>query len=96
MPQLKLLEKAVKVLSENSMQYMLTGSIVSSLQGIPRSTNDVEYMDLWAEKLGIKSYLLLIHLVHNFFYFLFFPCAACTVKNKNSHCMPEKPEPPPA
>ena len=42
MPQLKLLEKAVKVLSENNIQYMLTGSIVSSLQGIPRSTHDID------------------------------------------------------
>ena len=42
MPQLKLLEKAVKVLSENNIQYMLTGSIVSSLQGVPRSTHDID------------------------------------------------------
>ncbi|MBN1298317.1 MAG: hypothetical protein JW997_01370 [Actinobacteria bacterium] len=42
MPQLEFLKKVVKVLYENNIQYMLTGSIVSSLQGIPRSTHDID------------------------------------------------------
>jgi hypothetical protein len=42
MPQLELLGRIVKFLTENSIQYMLTGSIVSSLQGIPRSTHDID------------------------------------------------------
>ena len=42
MPQLELLEKTVKILTGNNIQYMLTGSIVSSLQGIPRSTHDID------------------------------------------------------
>lgn len=42
MPQLELLEKIVKFLTANNIQYMLTGSIVSSLQGIPRSTHDID------------------------------------------------------
>ncbi len=42
MPQLELLEKIIKFLAANSIQYMLTGSIVSSLQGIPRSTHDID------------------------------------------------------
>jgi hypothetical protein len=44
MPQLELLEKIVKILSRNNIQYMLTGSIVSSLQGIPRSTHDIDIL----------------------------------------------------
>jgi hypothetical protein len=42
MPQLELLERIVKFLTKNNIQYMLTGSIVSSLQGIPRSTHDID------------------------------------------------------
>ena len=42
MPQLELLEKIVKFLTANNIQYMLTGSIVSSLQEIPRSTHDID------------------------------------------------------
>jgi len=42
MPQLKLLEKVIKILSQNNIQYMMTGSIASSLQGIPRSTHDID------------------------------------------------------
>jgi hypothetical protein len=42
MPQLKLLKKIAKILSQNNIQYMFTGSIVSSLQGIPRSTHDID------------------------------------------------------
>src|SRR4030043_1536138 len=42
MPQLELLEKIVEVLTQNNIQYMLTGSLVSSLQGIPRSTHDID------------------------------------------------------
>ena len=34
MSQFRLLEKVVKILSERNIPYMLTGSIVSSLQGI--------------------------------------------------------------
>lgn len=42
MSQFGLLEKATKILTEKSIPYMLTGSIVSSLQGIPRSTHDID------------------------------------------------------
>ncbi|MDP3011813.1 MAG: hypothetical protein Q8N27_03770, partial [Candidatus Hydromicrobium sp.] len=42
MSQFRLLEEVVKILSERNIPYMLTGSIVSSLQGIPRSTHDID------------------------------------------------------
>ncbi len=42
MPQLELLEKTVKALTLCNIEYMLTGSIVSSLQGMPRSTHDID------------------------------------------------------
>lgn len=42
MSQLELLEKIIKLLSRNNIQYMLTGSIVSSLQGVPRSTHNID------------------------------------------------------
>jgi hypothetical protein len=42
MSQLKLLEKAIKSLERESIPYMLTGSLVSSFQGIPRSTHDID------------------------------------------------------
>jgi hypothetical protein len=42
MPQPQLLEKVLAVLDGNAIDYMITGSIVSSLQGEPRSTHDVD------------------------------------------------------
>lgn len=46
MSQFGLLEKVVQVLSERNIPYMLTGYIVSSLQGIPRSTHDIDIIVL--------------------------------------------------
>lgn len=42
MSQQELLRKVIQVLDEIEIQYMLTGSIVSSLQGEPRSTHDID------------------------------------------------------
>lgn len=50
MPQLELLEKTLKILLNNNIGYMLTGSIVSSLQGIPRSTHDIDIIISITEK----------------------------------------------
>jgi hypothetical protein len=42
MSQLELLKKTTNFLVNSRIEYMLTGSIVSSLQGEPRSTNDID------------------------------------------------------
>lgn len=42
MSQQELLRKVVQTLDQCGIQYMLTGSIVSSLQGEPRSTHDID------------------------------------------------------
>jgi hypothetical protein len=42
MSQLELLEKTVKSLEKANIPYMLTGSLVSSFQGNPRSTHDID------------------------------------------------------
>jgi hypothetical protein len=42
MPQPQLLEKVISALNNSRVDYMITGSIVSSLQGEPRSTHDVD------------------------------------------------------
>lgn len=42
MPQPELLEKVISVLNDSHIDYMITGSIVSSLQGEPRATHDVD------------------------------------------------------
>jgi len=42
MPQPQLLEKVLTVLNDSHIDYMITGSIVSSLQGEPRATHDVD------------------------------------------------------
>lgn len=42
MQQTQLLEKIVQFLEDNSIQYLITGSYASSLQGIPRSTHDID------------------------------------------------------
>ena len=42
MPQPELLKRVLAFLNENHIDYMVTGSIVSSLQGEPRTTHDVD------------------------------------------------------
>lgn len=42
MSQQKLLKKVIQTLEEIGIEYMLTGSIASSLQGEPRSTHDID------------------------------------------------------
>ena len=42
MSQPALLKKVIQVLNRAGIKYMITGSIVSSLQGEPRSTHDID------------------------------------------------------
>ena len=42
MSQQELLKKAVRVLEQLDIGYMISGSIASSLQGEPRSTHDID------------------------------------------------------
>lgn len=42
MSQQKLLARVVQVFDEHNIQYMLTGSVASSLHGEPRSTHDID------------------------------------------------------
>ncbi len=42
MSQQALLKKVIQVLDRAGIKYMITGSIVSSLQGEPRSTHDID------------------------------------------------------
>jgi len=42
MSQQKLLKKVIQTLDRAGIQYMITGSVVSSLQGEPRSTHDID------------------------------------------------------
>ncbi|MEK7395514.1 MAG: hypothetical protein AAB116_01125 [Candidatus Poribacteria bacterium] len=42
MSQQELLKKVIQTLDKIGIQYMITGSIVSSLQGEPRSTHDID------------------------------------------------------
>ncbi len=44
MLQPKLLIKVLAVLNENQIDYMITGSLVSSIQGEPRATHDVDIL----------------------------------------------------
>jgi predicted nucleotidyltransferase len=44
MLQPKLLKKVLALLNENHIGYMVTGSLVSSMQGEPRSTHDVDIL----------------------------------------------------
>jgi hypothetical protein len=44
MSQQELLRLAVKSLERTGIDYMVTGSIVSSLQGEPRSTHDIDFV----------------------------------------------------
>jgi len=42
MSQQKLLKKVIQTLDELGIEYMITGSMVSSIQGEPRSTHDID------------------------------------------------------
>ena len=42
MSQQELLKKVIKILEDLGIEYMITGSIASSLQGEPRSTHDID------------------------------------------------------
>lgn len=44
MSQSELLKKVIQVLEAGGIEYMITGSIVSSLQGEPRSTHDIDIL----------------------------------------------------
>lgn len=44
MSQQELLKKVIQALDQAGIQYMITGSIVSSLQGEPRSTHDIDML----------------------------------------------------
>lgn len=61
MSQQELLKKVIHVLDANNTQYMVTGSIVSSLQGEPRSTHDIDFVvaiqKSSAKQLVDKNYL---------------------------------------
>lgn len=42
MQQVQLLEKIIQFLEDNNIEYLITGSYASSLQGTPRSTHDID------------------------------------------------------
>ena len=44
MSQQELLKKIIQALDQAEIPYMITGSIVSSLQGEPRSTHDLDIL----------------------------------------------------
>lgn len=46
MSQSDLLKKIVGILAAREIPYMLTGSLVSSIQGEPRSTHDIDIIIL--------------------------------------------------
>lgn len=54
MSQQELLKKVIQVLNQAGIQYMITGSVVSSLQGEPRSTHDID-MVIAIEKSAAKK-----------------------------------------
>jgi len=54
MSQQELLKKVIQALDDARIEYMLTGSVVSSLQGEPRSTHDID-MVVAIEKAAAKK-----------------------------------------
>ena len=53
MSQQELLRKVIEALGDAGIEYMLTGSVVSSLQGEPRSTHDID-MVVAIERAAVK------------------------------------------
>ena len=56
MSQQKLLKKVIDALDDGGIQYMITGSTASSLQGEPRSTHDIDIV-VSIQKPAVKSLL---------------------------------------
>ena len=56
MSQPELLKKVIQVLEQAGIQYMITGSVVSSLQGEPRSTYDID-MVIAIQKSQVKKFV---------------------------------------
>lgn len=54
MSQQELLKKVIHVLEESAIEYMVTGSLVSSIQGEPRSTHDIDII-IAIDKLKAKE-----------------------------------------
>ena len=54
MSQQKLLNKVIQSLEDAKIQYMITGSLVSSLQGEPRSTHDIDIV-IAVQKSAVKK-----------------------------------------
>ncbi|MFQ5603826.1 MAG: nucleotidyltransferase domain-containing protein [bacterium] len=54
MSQQELLIKVIQALEEAEIEYMVTGSIASSLQGEPRSTHDIDIV-VAIQKSTVKS-----------------------------------------
>ncbi len=50
MLQSELLKRVIDVLNKNGIDYMITGSIASSLHGIPRSTHDIDIIVMLSKK----------------------------------------------
>jgi hypothetical protein len=44
MSESELLELIIKIFEENQIEYILTGSLVSSIQGEPRATNNIDFV----------------------------------------------------
>ncbi|HGE70771.1 TPA: hypothetical protein ENX78_08050 [Candidatus Poribacteria bacterium] len=57
MSQQELLKKVIQILDKIGIQYMITGSIASSLQGEPRSTHDIDII-VAVEKFPVDELLL--------------------------------------
>ncbi|HAG50513.1 MAG: hypothetical protein A2X87_00215 [Deltaproteobacteria bacterium GWC2_42_51] len=54
MPQQELLKKVIKALEDAKLEYMVTGSVASSLQGEPRSTHDIDLV-ISVQKSAVKK-----------------------------------------
>jgi hypothetical protein len=63
--QQKLLIAVLRILNERSIQYMLTGSVVSSIQGEPRLSHDIDIIIIGDYRIGK---ILLDHFSPNDFY----------------------------
>jgi len=54
MPQQELLKKVIKALEDAKLEYMVTGSVASSLQGETRSTHDIDLV-ISVQKSAVKK-----------------------------------------
>jgi hypothetical protein len=56
---LELLKTITRLLEQNGIGYMVSGSLAVNVCSVPRMTLDIDYISSWCNKLNLKTFNLL-------------------------------------